>query len=112
MTNWFQDALDTLYKLADLKENWGGEGELPIASEAIGNAMRLAYQLDKQQMPQPTIVPGRDGEVRLEWYIGNNYLEIVCFTDYTYFCRIGEVEARGITLEPLAFASNSIRRMR
>lgn len=111
MTNWFQDALDTLRKLADLKENWGVEGELPITGIAISNAMRLAYQLDKQQMPQPTIVPGRDGEVQMEWHIGGNYLEIVCFTDYAYFCQIGEVETHGLTLEPLALVTNCLEKM-
>lgn len=99
---WFLEALDTLYKLDDLKANWGGEGEDPITDAAISNAMRLLYRLYRKGVRRPYIHPTRNGCVQLEWDGGDQYLEVTCSDGYDYlFSRPGEEES-GPTTTPVS----------
>jgi len=100
--------LDTLYKLADLKPNWGGEGEAPITDSAISNAMRLLYQLDQRGIGRPHIYPMRDGGVQLEWQYADSYLEVTCHDDYHYFLSLPGEEDGGLTTTPVDTVINCL----
>jgi hypothetical protein len=105
---WFLDALDTLYKLDDLKANWGGEGDDPITDAAISNAIRLLYRLYRRGVRRPYIYPTRDGNVQLEWDGGDQYLEVTCSDGYHYFLsRLGEEES-GPTTTPVDTVINCL----
>lgn len=71
-----------LNQLTKLKQNWDGEGGIPISRSVVSTAMRVMETIYLSDLRyKPAIVPGRNGNFQLEWTAGNVHIELVFFDE-------------------------------
>jgi hypothetical protein len=74
--SWLYTILGTIQRLSGLPENWDSYGGRPLTFEAAFRALELlARYLPSNSVP-PSVVPGSDGGVQLEWHRRAGDLEI------------------------------------
>jgi len=73
---WQRRALQSLYEVSSLPEDWDSYGSRPPTEEAIECAKRLIVQIDRDSFLQPRITPISGGGVQLAWHSGIRELEI------------------------------------
>lgn len=71
-----KDILRRIYKFKDLSENWDGNGAVPPNDEIINNAAFFLTMADEHDLPIYFTAPGPNGEIVLEYKLGNNTAEI------------------------------------
>ena len=73
---WQRRALQSLYEISSLPENWDSYGSRPPTENAVECAKRLIIQIDRDNFLQPRIIPISGGGVQLAWHSGVRELEI------------------------------------
>lgn len=78
----WRNSIDCLLRLRNIGDDWDGEGSIAPFPEIIDSAIKLiqADDLVRKTLPPPDrITPRRDGQVGLEWFIGQMYLSVRIF---------------------------------
>lgn len=67
---WLWLVLDALRRLSELSPDWDSYGAQPPHERAISRCLQFLsdYDLLFEWVPEPTIVPTRDGGIQLEWH--------------------------------------------
>ncbi|MBI3273184.1 MAG: hypothetical protein HYZ53_29610 [Planctomycetes bacterium] len=70
--------IDDLLRYRGLREDWDGMGASAIRPELADAAIRWLQDMRRTEraVPPSRVVPGRDGEVLLEWQGAGCYLEV------------------------------------
>lgn len=76
-TDWLGSALVTLRRLSALEPDWDGYGSPPLTHQAIDRSFRLVLQSARELLPGPNLVPGSEGDLQLEWHLGERGLQIL-----------------------------------
>lgn len=58
---------DRLEHLMSLRPNWDGYGGVPVSEETRTNVLKLLYNVLSPSDAVPSLVPGSDGAVNIEW---------------------------------------------
>jgi len=83
---WLYAILESIQRLSSLPEDWDSYGGRPLTFEAAFRALEfLAGYLPSNSVP-PSVVPGSDGGVQMEWHRCAGDLEIA-------FDHEGEISA-------------------
>ena len=67
------EVFERLTYLAELQENWDGEGAPPVAPKTLAKTraiLQKAYDLGVSVLPRPLMAPGYNGMVGIEWETG------------------------------------------
>ena len=76
-----QPVKDKLAELLQLKENWDGYGGLPLIPKNAEFVLHVWKALlraegDGPPLDNPSIIPGNDGTVQIEWHYNDYVLEL------------------------------------
>ncbi len=65
---WLGSSEGRLDHLMGLSENWDGYGGVPISEETRTAVLKLLYNVLSPNDTLPSLVPGSDGAVNVEWH--------------------------------------------
>lgn len=74
--DWLPATIQRLNQLLMLHDDWDSEGARKIELTAVTMALQLIILAANIGAPQPTIGPTVEGELQVEWHMGNIDLEI------------------------------------
>ena len=77
--DWIREALLRLRSVADLPDDWDGEGSCGTDPIIVGEAIRLLLGLEESvrpDIPPPDVFPIRGGSFQLEWTSEERHIEI------------------------------------
>jgi len=77
--DWIAKTLPLLWKVAELPENWDGEGSPGTSLKIIDAVERLLSRLEESgigDIPVPFVCPVAGGGVQLEWSSSRRHLEM------------------------------------
>lgn len=78
----FEQELERLQQLAQLKQGWDGNGAMPLSPVAVAHAALKAYSVLSAYGKAPSfIAPIPDGGVQVEWDSGTSALELTIGQD-------------------------------
>lgn len=80
---WLEPFMESLEKLSNLPQGWGGPGSQTPHIALLFIAARVLAAIAKPSTLAPTLVPLLDGRVQLVWYAGGVELEILIDGDGT-----------------------------
>lgn len=98
LSPWAESGMKRLDKLMRLERNWDGYNALAISFPIAFFALNLIDRLFVDGVVEPSIVPGSDGTLQLEWHV-NQYdveLDILGVNNIVATrvnCRTGVVES-------------------
>jgi hypothetical protein len=69
-------VINELNSLVCLPMGWDGYRAKPVSLDNAEYALSIFDRLCHKESPIPQIVPGIDGDLQLEWHIGNTSIEI------------------------------------
>ncbi len=67
---------DDIFSLTKLPENWDGHDGIPVKSENAIFALKIVKEIIQYNIPKPSVVPGSDGSLQLEWHLNGFDIEI------------------------------------
>ena len=73
---WVQELAPRFEDLVKLKPGWDGYLGIPVSFSNATFAANLLETLCLNTLPAPSLVPGTDGTLQLEWHINGYDLEI------------------------------------
>ena len=74
--DWAPEVREELDDLLQPGDAWDDDGARPTSAFAVGRARETLQALANFDTPRPSIVPGPDGGVQLEWHLASVELEI------------------------------------
>ncbi len=74
--SWIRRTVPQLLRLSSLNVNWDSYGGIAPSLEKLEAVIDLLCYTEIDTFPEPVVVPGSNGEIQLEWYLGNRELEI------------------------------------
>jgi len=75
-SNWVSELASRFEDLVTLKPGWDGYHGIPVSFSNATFAANLLETLCSEALPAPSLVPGSDGTLQLEWHINGYDLEI------------------------------------
>jgi hypothetical protein len=66
--HWLGSSEDRLEHLMGLPHDWDGYGSVPISEETRTTVLKLLYNVLSPNDALPSLVPGSDGGVNVEWH--------------------------------------------
>lgn len=76
LPNWFLPTVEELTRLLGLTSGWNSHSAKSIASENAAAALGVLIDLLEFNTPSPTVVPRVQGNIQLEWHVGEVDIEI------------------------------------
>jgi hypothetical protein len=73
---WQRQVAQSLKRLVELPANWDFQGATPVSIEAVASVIHLLNRVMLRTTIPPTLVPGRDGSLQLEWHDRGIDLEV------------------------------------
>ena len=65
-----------LMELLHLPKGWDGPDSMPVKNEIAESALRVLCHIYQDQLPIPSLVPGADGSLQIEWHCGDYDIEL------------------------------------
>ena len=65
-----------LMELLHLPKGWDGSDSMPVKNEIADSALRVLCHIYQDQLPIPSLVPGADGSLQIEWHCGHYDIEL------------------------------------
>jgi hypothetical protein len=93
--DWLRQALDRLYSVASLPYGWDSEGGPPPNSQLVTAAADLLRDLQRDDLPLPSVCPIAGGGLQLEWSFGGKEVELELVDE----CTIGFLRAEAAPSE-------------
>lgn len=75
-SSWMQVLETRLNELTALPRGWNGYRSLPVSFSCAGFAASLLERICTDGLPPPSIVPGTDGTLQIEWHRNGYDVEI------------------------------------
>ena len=75
-SDWFVDLQDRFDELTALNKGWDGYAGLPVSFNCALFAANLIERLFVADVPKPSLVPGSDGTIQIEWHRNQFDIEI------------------------------------
>jgi hypothetical protein len=102
---WFNETMEALEQLSNLRDNWDSYGARPIKDDTIFTALDLAYRILSHDADAPIVVPTSDSGVQLEWSDNGYELEVRVRPngDVSAF-RFDEAAGEGNTIEGITLS--------
>lgn len=75
-TPWVEQLRPKIDQLASLEYGWDGYAGEPVSFTCALFAVRMMDQICLSQVPAPSLVPGSDGTLQLEWHLGGYDIEL------------------------------------
>lgn len=72
-----REVIARINELFTLPNNWDSYGGRPISFTAAMAAISWLDDYSEDKLPVPSVVPGSDGSVQLEWHIHGIDLEVL-----------------------------------
>ena len=76
VTEWWQAALTRLEELLHLPEGWDGYVGKPVTFANVVFTLRMLEQICLSHTASPSIVPGVDGDLQVEWHTHSGDIEL------------------------------------
>jgi hypothetical protein len=73
---WFHEIQDRLWRLASLPSGWDSYASDRISARSLTSAATLLWNVMREDMPIPSIMPSPDGGVVVEWRVNNVELSV------------------------------------
>ncbi len=73
---WLREAIDTIWNLLTLDENWDSYGAPKINPVAVMLSCLFLGKIVNEFTPMPSVVPAVDGGVQFEWHEAGHDIEI------------------------------------
>lgn len=73
---WVKQLRSKLDKYTSFPRNWNGCDGLPVSQAVADFSVQLLNQLYRADIPCPSIVPGEDGSMQIEWHCGDYDVEL------------------------------------
>ena len=70
---------DDIFRLTELSDGWDGHDGIPVKTEIAYFAIQIIKEIVCLNMPKPSVVPGSDGTLQLEWHKNGFDIEIDIF---------------------------------
>lgn len=83
LREWVKRVVPQLLNLAELPQDWDSYGGVAPSRDFVEQIIGTLKCLDVSPDVAPAAVPGSDGEIQLEWHIGNRDLELEFSPDGT-----------------------------
>ena len=91
---------DDIFKLTKLSYGWDGYDGIPVKTEIADFAIRIINEIVCFDMSRPSVVPGSDGTLQLEWHKNGYSVEIDIMEPYAVTAeRIDLVSNENIEIE-------------
>lgn len=81
LPTWLDDIQEELSQLEQLKTGWDGYNGIGVKPEVSTETINLLSDICTTETPCPSLVPGSDGSVQVEWASGGIELEIDIYGD-------------------------------
>ncbi len=81
-SNWVIELEQRFDELAELQYDWDGYDGKPVSWTCATFAARLLESLYSARVPAPSIVPGSDGTLQIEWHMNRYDIEIDIIAPY------------------------------
>ena len=65
-----------LMELLHLPKGWDGPDSMPVKNEIAESALRVLCHIYRDELPIPSLVPGADGSLQMEWHCGDYDIEL------------------------------------
>ena len=75
-SDWFVELQDRFDELTALEKGWDGYTGLPVSFNCALFAANLIERLFVANVPKPSLVPGSDGTIQIEWHRNQFDIEI------------------------------------
>ena len=72
-----ENILQKFTEMLSLPPNWDSYNARPVATNAVEKALSWLASEYRENLPTPSIVPGSDGSVQIEWHVGDADLEVL-----------------------------------
>lgn len=82
---WVDEIDKKLREFLEFKEDWDSYGALPIPEEVAHKALDLLLKSDLKNIPQPYVIPAKDGGVNYEWDFNGKFLSVEVRKDHSYY---------------------------
>ena len=79
---WFEELRKKFDEICSLPEGWDGYAGFPVSFSNASFAADLLERLYSDGVPPPSIVPGSDGSLQLEWHRNQFDVEIDVLAPY------------------------------
>lgn len=76
MSAWTHALTERLNALTALQRGWDGYTALPVSFTCAQFAVQLIERLYDPDVPPPSLVPGADGTLQVEWHVNQYDIEI------------------------------------
>ena len=86
---WVEPTVQSLEQLLQLEPNWDTYGGSPIAPGCVVAALKLVFDILRDDTPAPSVVPTSRGGLQLEWHTRGVDLEVE-FLSATRVCGLFE----------------------
>lgn len=78
---WLESTVGAIAALGNLDTNWDSYGARPVEVESMINALEALSWALTANSREPAVVPGKRGNVQLEWRDGGSTLDIAASKD-------------------------------
>lgn len=75
-SHWFKRLQQRLNALTSLAPGWDGYRGKPVSFTCAMFAAQLLERVCNEKVPAPSLVPGSDGSIQIEWHINGYDIEI------------------------------------
>ena len=79
---WFSRLHERINALQNLPQGWDGPGSRPVAYGVASQAWRILEELYDDALPLPSLIPGGDGTLQIEWHCLGYDIEVDIRMDY------------------------------
>ena len=73
---WLQSLMPTLNELVALRSGWDGYQAKPVKFDVAHFTAEVVQRLETANVPAPSLVPGINGDLQLEWHARNWDIEL------------------------------------
>lgn len=75
-SEWVEELRPKLNELTSLRIGWDGYKGLPVSFDCASFGADLLEKLCQVSVPAPSLVPGSDGTMQIEWHVGGFDIEL------------------------------------
>lgn len=75
-SRWMKELASRFDEIVGLSRGWDGYAGVPVSFSTAQFAAQMIERLCVPDVPTPSIVPGSDGSLQVEWHVGGFHIEL------------------------------------
>lgn len=91
--SWMPEICQTLNRLCGLKDGWDGYKGVAVKFDCAMFAVQLLSTICDSSIDMPSIVPGSDGTLQVEWHYNQFDIEVDILAPYEVYAYRHDIEA-------------------